>query len=333
MGHKQLTQTQREILARLKAQNVSVRKIAGILGYAPSSISRELRRNREKNGTYQADKAQRRAEWRIRKDKKASKRTPELIAYIQNRLREFWSPEQIEGRLKLMEAERFQLSSVCFKTIYRWIQKDAQSSKKRPFQGYGKYFRLKKQGKVLRRQLQSTVCYLPSLPSIEERPCTVAEYGHWECDLIHGHKRSGYILTAVERKSGFLMARFCSTRSMECVSACLKELFRNVPRAYRRTLTYDRGKEFFGFREVEADLQVKSYFCHPGCPGERALNEQSNGLLRQFFPRRMDFSRLTNERIAGAVALINHRPRKKFGYRSTVEFLREDGNLFLLQFI
>ena len=121
MGHKLLTQTQREILTRLKAQNVSVRKIAGILGYAPSSISRELRRNREKNETYQADKAQRRAEWRIRKDKKASKRTPELIAYIQNRLREFWSPEQIEGRLKLMDAERFQLSSVCFKTIYRWI--------------------------------------------------------------------------------------------------------------------------------------------------------------------------------------------------------------------
>ena len=111
-----------------------------------------------------------------------------------------------------MDAERFQLPSVCFKTICRWVQKDAQSSKKRPFQGYGKYFRVKKPGKVLCRQLLSTIRYLPSLPSIEERPCTAAEYGHWECDLIHGHKRSGYILTAVERKSGFLMARFCSTR-------------------------------------------------------------------------------------------------------------------------
>lgn len=290
MGHKQFTQTQREILARLRTQNVSVRKIAGILGYAPSSVSRELRRNGEKNGTYQVDKAQRRAEWRIRKDKKASKRTPELIAYIQSRLREFWSPEQIEGRLKLMDAERFRLPSVCFKTIYRWIQKDAQSSKKRPFQGYGKYFRLKKQGKVLRRQLLSSLCYMPSLPSIEERPCTAAEYGHWECDLIHGHKRSGYILTAVERKSGFLMARFCSTRSMECVSSCLKDLFRTVPRAYRRTLTYDRGKEFFGFKEVEASLQVKSYFCHPGSVREKERSmSRATACFGSFSPEEWTF--------------------------------------------
>ena len=174
--------------------------------------------------------------------------------------------------------------------------------------------------------------YLPDLPSIDDRPCT-ADYGHWECDLIHGHKRSGYILTAVERASGFLMARFCPTRSMDCVSASLKDLFSCVPQAYRRTLTYDRGKEFFGFRQVEACLHVQSYFCHPGCPGERGLNEQSNGLLRQFFPRSMDFSRLTNERIERAVALITHRPRKKFGYRSTVEFLQENGKLFVLQFI
>lgn len=285
MGHKQFPQTQREILARLKGQHVSVTKTAVILVCAPSSVSRELRWTGEKKGTYQADKAQRRAAWRIRKDKKASKRTPELITCIQNRLREFWSPEQMEGRQKLMDAERFRLPSVCFKTIYRWIQKDVQSSKKRPFQGYGKYFRLKKHGKVLRRQLLSSICYLPSPPSIEEKPCTAVEYGHWECDLIDGHKRSGYILTAVERKSGFLTARFCSTRSMECVSACLTELFRSVPPTYRRTLTYNRGKEFFGFREVEARLQVKSYFCHSGCPGERALNEQSNGLLRQFFQK------------------------------------------------
>lgn len=129
------------------------------------------------------------------------------------------------------------------------------------------------------------------------------------------------------------MAAFCRTRNVECVSSCLKELFSCVPARYRHTLTYDRGKEFFGFRQVDEALQVKSYFCHPGCPGERALNEQSNGLLRQFFPRRRDFSRLTNEEIARAVALINHRPRKKFGYLSTVEQLREKGILLAVQFI
>ena len=140
-------------------------------------------------------------------------------------------------------------------------------------------------------------------------------------------------MTAVERTSGLLMARFCPTRSMDCVSASLKDVFCCVPQAYRRTLTHDRGKELLGFQEVEACLHAQSYFCHPGCPRERGLNEQRNGLLRQFFPRSMDFSRLTNERIERAVALITHRPRKKFGCRSTVEFLQENGKRLVLQSI
>lgn len=101
MGHHQLTQTHREILASLIAGNLSIRRIAGILGYAPSSISRELKRNSGKDGKYQADMAQRKAVWRNTKDKKASRRTPELVAYVQERLRERWSPEQIAGRLRL----------------------------------------------------------------------------------------------------------------------------------------------------------------------------------------------------------------------------------------
>ena len=99
MGHHQLTQTHREILASLIARNLSIRRIAGILGYAPSSISRELKRNSGKNGKYQADMAQRKAVWRNSKDKKASRRTPELVAYVQEKLRERWSPEQIAGAL------------------------------------------------------------------------------------------------------------------------------------------------------------------------------------------------------------------------------------------
>lgn len=331
MGHHQLTQTHREILASLIAGNLSIRRIAGILGYAPSSISRELKRNSGKDGKYQVDMAQRKAVWRNTKDKKASRRTPELVAYVQEKLRERWSPEQIAGRLRL-QAACLNLPLISFKTIYRWIQKDSDSSKVRPFKGYGKYLRLKRPGKVFSRRTKSAVRYLPDLPDIDDRPGANI-YGHWECDLIHGHRHSGYILTAVERKSGFLMAAFCRTRNVECVSSCLKELFSCVPARYRHTLTYDRGKEFFGFRQVDEALQVKSYFCHPGCPGERALNEQSNGLLRQFFPRRRDFSRLTNEEIARAVALINHRPRKKFGYLSTVEQLREKGILLAVQFI
>ena len=120
-----------------------------------------------------------------------------------------------------LQAACLNLPLISFKTSYRWIQKDSDSSKVRSFKGYGKYLRLKWPGKVFSRRTKSAVRYLPDLPDIDDRPGTNM-YSHWECDLIHGHRYSGYILTAVERKSGFLMAAFFRTRNVECVSSCLK---------------------------------------------------------------------------------------------------------------
>ena len=119
---------------------------------------------------------------------------------------------------------------------------------------------------------------------------------------------------------------FGRTRHVECLSSCLKGLS-CVPAPYRHTLTCGRGKEFLGFRQVNEALQGKRCSRHPGCPGERALHEQGNGLLRRFFPRRRDFSRLTNKETARAVALINHRPGKRSGHLSTAGQPREKGIL------
>lgn len=119
---------------------------------------------------------------------------------------------------------------------------------------------------------------------------------------------------------------FGRTRHVECLSSCLKGLS-CVPAPYRHTLTCGRGKEFLGFRQVNEALQGKRCSRHPGCPGERALHEQGNGLLRRFFPRRRDFSRLTNKETARAVALINHRPGKRSGHLSTAGQPQEKGIL------
>ena len=181
--------------------------------------------------------------------------------------------------------------------------------------GYIRYLRHKRAGKRLTHGKEIS---RPQLPSITSRPVEDC-HGHWECDLVHGKNGSGFILTAVERKSGFLMAGCCASRTSQDVSVALKELFSCVPKRFFKSITYDQGKEFSNYQEIDEHFGTSSYFCHAGCPGERGLNEQTNGLLRQFFPRFRSFKGLERSEIERAVALINHRPRKKFGYKTTVE--------------
>ena len=129
------------------------------------------------------------------------------------------------------------------------------------------------------------------------------------------------------------MAGYSASRSSSDVAAAIEQMFSKVPAGFFKSITYDQGKEFFNYKQIDKRFGTASYFCHAGCPGERGLNEQTNGLLRQFFPRTRNFKGLRNEEIARAVALINHRPRKKFGYKTTVEKMREDGVFFVSTFV
>lgn len=328
MGQKHLTKTHREIIERLLGKK-SLRSIADLLGYSPAAISKELKRNANKNGRYDAKAAQRRADWRASKDKNAGKRTPFLTAYTQEKLAAYWSPEQIAGRLRL-EFPNEPEKHIAFKTIYRWLAKDSrQYDKGRPLRGYLRYLRHKGPGKRLVHDKKRIALPLPCITSRPEEDC----YGHWECDTVHGNRKSGYIVTAVERKSGFLMAGYSASRSSSDVAAAIEQLFSHVPAGFFKSITYDQGKEFFNYKQIDKRFGTASYFCHAGCPGERGLNEQTNGLLRQFFPRSRNFKGLRNEEIARAVAFINHRPRKKFGYKTTVEKMREDGVFFVSTFV
>ena len=129
------------------------------------------------------------------------------------------------------------------------------------------------------------------------------------------------------------MAIICARRTSQDVSVALKELFSCVPKRFFKSITYDQGKEFFNYKQIDKHFGTASYFCHAGCPGERGLNEQTNGLLRQFFPRFRSFKGLEKSEIERAVALINHRPRKKFSYKTTVEKMKEDGVFFVSTFV
>ena len=327
MGHQHITLCHRKIIARLLRQNYSIRGIAKILGYSASAICKEIKRNRNYRGDYLPESAHWKAKQRKRRRNKPRKQNDFLVGYVQNKLNLYWSPEQISGRL-CRENPTDKEKRISFKTIYRWLHQGSYSKRSTVFTGYARKLRLKRMGKSWGEKRSPT---LP-LPGIELRGET-SGFGHWECDLVHGRNRSGYILTLVDRSSGYLLASPCRKKEMAEVNAGMCRLLGDLPPGLRLTATCDRGKEFYGFGELEATLGIRSYFCNPGSPHEKGLNEQTNGLLRQFFPRRMDFSTLDAAKVNWAVALINHRPRKKFGYKTTVEILRERGLEKVLTFI
>lgn len=331
MGHKQLNREKREIIERLLNQKNSIRQIANILGYSPSAISQEIARNSKRIGgcpTYLSEIAQRKAQFRRRRYGGATCIPDVVVAYVVEKLRQYWSPEQIQGRLLLDYPDAPQ-HRICFKTIYRWIQKSRYG--RSPLGAnvlYTKYLRLKRAGKRLKANGPETRGYRRDLPSIEERPKKVSllkQFGNWEGDLVLGYRGANNAVTMVEMSTGFLIATHCENKRKETVSKAVTKVFRDVAPDAIKTITLDRGSEFSSYEEVEKKLGCNVYFCHPQAPNERALNEQTNGLLRQFYPKRKRSVFSDPDRLAWAVDLINNRPRKKFGYRTTREIVEERG--------
>ncbi len=245
------------------------------------------------------------------------------MEYVQHGLSQYWSPEQIAGRL-FVDFPKHPQMRMSFKTIYRRLQRAAQSHHPDEWRRFVRFLRLKRKGKSLRRNKTDQRKTRRNLPSIEQRPALVEkrkQFGHWECDLIRGFKGQGYLVTVVERKTGFLMAQYSANKSVPQVNQAIVSLLGVFPRGTVRTMTVDRGKEFYGFKELEKTLGTNVYFCHPYCPNERGLNEQVNGLLRQFFPKYKPITGIGSGEIQRATALINNRPKKKLGFRTTMEFI------------
>lgn len=331
MGHSQLTLEKREIIERLLGLGTSIRKIAMILGYTPSAISQEIARNSayfESKLVYNHKLAQGKMSYRRRRSRGRTCIPQEVVSYVAEKLEQYWSPDQIQGRLVLdyPSHSRFRVS---FKTIYRWIE---QARKGRSPLGKKKLFtqflRLKRQGKRMRPHGPETRGNRNDLPSIDSRPESVRlknEFGHWEGDLVRAYQGRGYFVTLVEKSTGVLVARYCKDRKPDTVTNSICESFFKFDREHIKTLTLDRGAEFRSFEEIENRLGCSVYFCHPQSPNERALNEQTNGLLRQFYPKRKHTDFADEERLNWAVSLINTRPRKKFAYRTTREIIELRG--------
>jgi IS30 family transposase len=236
----------------------------------------------------------------------------QCFAEIKQRLKQRHSPEQIAGRLKREGAEW-----VSHETIYRMIYADHKGMK-----AYQRYLR---QGRGKRRKRGGSKAkrgQIPGRVGIEQRPVIAdakVEVGHWESDTMIGSNHNGVIVTHVDKASKYLVAGLGRNKTVDQINQVTIALFSGIPQEQRHTMTFDNGKEFSGHQELSQKLNISCYFANPYHSWERGLNEHTNGLLRQFFPKQTNLKLVKPEALEKAVVLINHRPRKSLDYRTPYE--------------
>lgn len=237
-----------------------------------------------------------------------------LLAYVLKGLRREWSPQQIAGRIRIdfPVEDRMRVSHP---SIYRYIQSDREAG--------GSLWKRLRQSQKLRRKAYGSGARrgrIPNRVGIEDRPAVVEsrqQAGHWEADTMLG--RNGRLATCVERKSRYLLiARLPDGTACQFNAAAIRQ-FRRIPVGWRKTLTTDNGSEFIEHQTLARRLGFRTFFAHPYSSWERGTNENTNGLIRQYVPKRTDVSQLSYQRVARIAEKLNNRPRKCLGYRTPAE--------------
>lgn len=306
--YKHLTLDERCIIAGLKSIKTSIRKIAEVLNVSASTISRELKRNSQ-NNVYTASKAEKRTRKRRKNSAKPRILTPEIRAKIVYGLSQYHSPEQISGSLKK------QSINVSHETIYKFVWSDKKNGGKL-------YTHLRHGGKKYnkRKGVNAGRGLIPGRVDISERPEIVetkSRIGDWEADTVISANHKGAIVSLVERHSKITLLRKVPNKSKEAVTAAIIEALKpykdNV-----LTITYDNGGEFADHQFIADALDTKCYFATPYHSWERGLNEHTNGLLRQFIPKKTEFTNLSKEDVARYQDLLNNRPRKILDFNTPI---------------
>ena len=316
-GYHRLMLTEREELSRLLARGASLRASARALGRAPSSLSRELGRNGTVPATYRAVAAQRRAVRLAQQPRRVRTlvASPRLRQIVLALLVQRWSPEQIaRGLVQRYPTDR--TMRVSPETLYTYLYVLPRGQLKRAL------IRALRRGHHVRRprtRVRRSTHPVQDMLSIEERPAEVAARiipGHWEGDLLVGRRNASALGTLVERTTRFTLLVPLAAKDAATVRRAFARELRTLPQQVRRSLTYDQGQEMREHRLFTRATQMQVYFAHPHSPWERGTNENTNGLLRQFFPKGTNFTTLTRREIKHVQALFNDRPRKVLDWHS-----------------
>lgn len=314
-----LTLIERETISRGLALDQSARCIARRLGRVPSTVSREIKRNGGRD-RYRAAGADRRA-WACACRPKRCKlaRYGWLRGMVARKLRLQWSPEQIAGWLKRRypREEGYQVSH---ETIYRSLFVQARGVLKKELMSYLRSQRAMRRPGPKKWQGDGRG-QIKDMVSIRERPASVEDRavpGHWEGDLLTGPNNS-YIATLVERHTRYVMLVKVANKDTRTVISALIKQSKKLPSELKKSLTWDRGKEFMNHRQFSLATDIDVYFCDPRSPWQRGSNENTNGLLRQYFPKGTDLSAYTQLRLNKVARQLNERPRKTLGFETPAE--------------
>jgi len=312
MQYRQVTSGERYAIAALRRQGLSVRAIARDLRRAPSTISREVCRNRRADGGYRAFTACEHTSARRRRSRRNSHFGAEEWALVEELLELDWSPEQISGWLA-----RHELLAISHETIYVHVWRDRRSG--------GELWRHMRQAGKRRRKrygAHDSRGRLAGKRHISERPPEVAGrkvLGHWEIDTVKGDDQARHsVVTLVERATGYLeVGKLARNTAAHATGRTIELIARHEGRV--RTVTADNGTEFHSYGEIETATGALFYFATPHHSWERGTNENTNGLLRQYLPKRRSMAHVTQADCDAIARKLNTRPRKRLGYRTPKE--------------
>jgi IS30 family transposase len=318
-----LTLVEREEISRGIVAGQSIRETARTLGRASSTVSREVRRNGG-YARYRAVEADKSAWDRGRRPKRCKLAlNGRLARLVAAKLKMNWSPEQIAGWLKA-EYPRDERYHVSHETIYQSLFIQARGALKKELTAH-----LRSQRTIRRSKHSKSKGVgqgeIKDIVSIRERPASVEDRavpGHWEGDLIAGSKNT-HIATLVERKTRYVMLAKVNSRDTKTVIKALIKQSKKLPKELYKSLTWDRGKELADHKEFSLATDIKVYFCDPRSPWQRGSNENTNGLLRQYFPKRTDLSVHSQAHLNKVARQLNERPRKTLGFRTPAQKFNE----------
>jgi len=313
--YNRLSVEEREDIFLGLAQGQSHRDIAASIGRSSSTVSREILRNKYYEYRYKASRAQRRADriaHRPRRQRKLDSNEP-LRQFVFEHLDRRWSPEQIAKRLKMMYPTdtAMQIShETIYQYLYIWPRGELRKVVLKCLRRKHKYRRVYGKERNKHRAIQDFV-------SIEERPKEVADRivpGHWEGDLVMGHNNASALGALVERTTRMTFLVHLKDKDAESVRTAFADVFKDLPDGLKRSLTYDNGQEMADHKLFTKNTNIRVYFAHPHSPWERGTSENTNSLIRQFFPKGTNFDKVSRSQIKNVQELLNDRPRKVLGF-------------------
>ncbi len=317
--HTKITVIEREQILKLTSQGKSLRQIALQLGRDHSNISREVRRAGMNYKTYSLASAQvdrnQKAALKGRRSKlvKGSR----LLAFVREKiLQARWSPEQVSGYFAMDQRQ----TQISYESIYRYIYALKDLNEK---ELWIKALRRKRKRRQARKKGGEERSNILDRVSIHSRPECINERkegGHWEGDLIIGQHHASAIGTAVERVSRLtIIVPLQGQKTSDAVVSGFAKTFSKIPSILKKSMTYDNGSEMARHKVFTEQTGMTVYFADPGCPGQRGTNENTNGLIREFFPKGTDFNKVSQEELKYVERLLNHRPRKVLGFQTPLE--------------